>query len=102
MKNRDLIVYAGIGLGLYLLYRKFSGIVGAAVDTIAAPIAKGVVNFNPLSANGMIVFQDGGMIPFGGIATRWNGNNLLFDYGGKTFKLDSHDASGNYPATLIA
>ena len=104
MKTRDAVVYVGLGIAAIWLYQKFKGGINQAVNAVTQPIANSIVSLTsppPPTPQGSVIFPDGTYIPVSSIAPNWVGNSLQFQYNGQTFALASHDANGNYPATVV-
>jgi hypothetical protein len=102
MKERDALLYGGLAIGAYLLWRQFSGSIGGAVSSATAPLANFYAWLTSQSLpipQGMIVFPDNTTIPASQLPPiTWYGNAATFIYNGNVWQLLSHDANGNYPA----
>lgn len=105
IKNRDIIIYGGLAIAGYFLWKKFSGVAQAAIAPIVGAIANTYVDLTHTAAQatGQLAMPDGSFLPTATMENgtkRWVGNNLLFDLGGTTYSVTSHDANGNYPVTV--
>ena len=107
MKTRDIVIYGGLAIAAYFLYRKFSVGINAAANAVAAPIANAWVNLTAPAApapQGSVVMPDGSYFDAANLTNmnrRWVGNALEFDSGGSTYAL-APQVNGNYQATRVS
>ncbi len=103
--DRDLLLFGALAIAGYWLFSKFTSGIGDAASRLSAPIANAYVGWTSGAApvpQGSAVFPDGSYVPMANLSPNWVGNSLQFSYGGHTWALSAHDASGNYPASLVA
>lgn len=106
MKTSEVVLYGGLAVAAYLLYKKFAGVVDSGANAIAKPISDLWVQMTSPTAPvplGNIIMPDSSYFPASnltGMNTRWQGNVLYFDSGGVTYSL-SPQVGGNYQATRV-
>lgn len=106
MKTRDMVIYGGLAIAAYFLYKKFAVSINAAANAIAQPIADGYVALTSPAApipQGSVVMPNGQNFAAANLTNmnlRWQGNVLMFDAGGSTYSLSSQ-VGGNYQATRV-
>ncbi len=98
-------VLIGIAYIVWKSLSKVAAVADSAAAAVASPIANAYVSLtsnDPATPTGSVIFPDGSFIAVASIQPTWVGNSLQFVYGGKTYALSSHDANGNYPATVAS
>lgn len=106
-QRNELIMYGGLAIVGYFLYKKYSGVIGSAVDSIAAPIASAYVDFmgsQKPTPQGSVIMPDGSDFPTAELTNLnfgFQGNVAMFTYGGVKYSLSPHDPNGNYVATRV-
>jgi len=104
-KPKDVVIYGGLAVLAYFLYKKFSVGINSAVNTAASGIANAYVGLTSPAApvpQGSVIMPDGTNFPLASIQPQWQGNALLFSYAGGTYQLQPHNADGNYPAVYYS
>lgn len=110
MKTDTVILLGAIGIGGYLLYKYLNKGVNYVEDKTAnayTDITDWIAGRHDIQATiaGAAVFPSGARVPLSNLTvTPFNGPNgfeARITYQGRTYSLSPHDASGNYPATLV-
>src|ERR1700676_3727809 len=102
MRSRDLVIYGGLAVAAYFLYKKFSGAIGTVASVITKPLADAYVSLTTPSVvpQGLVIMPNGRNFPTSDLSSKgiqWRGNVLFFNSDGAQYSLGSHDPNGNYP-----
>ena len=110
MRTRDIVIYGGLAVAAYLLWKKFSTQIGSAVSAVTAPAANAWVALTSPSApipQGNILLPDGvtnfpaSSLTSLGFGFKPGASAPTFRYNGVDYYLAPHDANGNYQATPV-